>query len=715
MLAFWQTMISFGALVTLCAWLARTATLPSGLAPLPVCCGVMALLVFGGYLNLLEQTGWLVLLLAAAALVHMVLTRKRGGFRALLTPGLVLFCMAGAAFILFLAIRQPIAQEWDEFSLWAPAARLTVDYNEIYTQAPNGWPWMSTQKPGLPTFSYFLNFFGEYAAWRMYAAYDVLLVAVWSAAIGSFTWAEWKLAMPTTLTMFLLHYFHVYARWIYCNFSYISAYADYPMGFVMCGLLAWYYHAKRAQGDAYSPPRFCLRVAGPLCAITAALTLCKDTGLPLACIAAGIIGADLLLPGGGEKPFSRGVVLPRLGLTAALFAAAGGTFLASSRYLASLGSAQGSVGGASDMSYGGMLVEGTKALLGLPPSEAGAAFSERFVSIRNEMITMFLPTADGISNVTMVGCGLFVMLLVWALVAVTAIFTRDKAIGKSAVLYGVLSTLGFFAYYCFIGFTYVYVFKSGIVDYNRYMNTYYLMWVGGAAVLLALGAARGSRFKNLLTPAVLGLSCLLLLRFTQVVQPQLSILDYPDAVYSDVNATHARAQSVAQHMESGSRVYYIHSNDNGLSWFRYHYALMPEQILQYSHGGAAFFDYTRTSVPDESALHISIEEFAAELLLQDCRYVFIDYASPEFIQGYNLLFADFGYTYLGEQTLLYEVNVSDVAPILEPLTADDVAHAWELNADGTVTPNTDGSPRMKLLNWQDVLTLSPVEMEVPAS
>lgn len=778
MTPFFQTLLSFAAVVVLAAFAARTTKLPSGLAPLPVLCGVMVLCVLGGYLGVLPQTVWLIFALALAALVHMALTAKQGGFRALLTPGFVLFCVAGVVFIGFLAVRKPVPQGWDEFSLWATAAKLTKTSDMIYSAAPSGYPWPNTQKPGFPTLSYFFNFFGPYEAWRMYAAYDLLMVAVWSAALGSFRWKHWQLSVPVTVVMFLLPYLPVYARSIYCDFSYLSAYADYPMAILTAGALVWYYHMARLHKIGHPPLQsgnaLCARLALPLAVMAAAIVLCKDTGLPLACIAAMVITVDLLFVNasggnvkiGAEKADKKATSktananattnananantkkskakpgaaaaktvtislkaklaswLSCFGVSAAMFAGAGGIFLASSRYLASLGTAQGSVGGDSDMGYATLLIEGTKQLLGLSAGEAGAPYVEKFSVIKAEMIKLFMPAEGGANNVTMLGCGLFVLLAVWAMCAVTAVLCKDKLHRRTTVLYGVFSTLGFFAYYIFIGFTYVYVFKkegtASIIDYNRYINTYYVLWLGAAAVLLALGAAYGSRFKNSLTLGTLALGSVLLFRFTQLVQPQLCMIDYPDAVYTEVNAVRARAQAVQAVMEPGARVFYVNdSGDNGLGWFRSHYELLPGNILEYGNGGDMFADPRHFETLDAAAYVenykpvLPREEFAAYLVQHGCEYVYLDVAYSEFYESYRALLPEGGQESYQGRSLLYKVNVKG-SPVYEDMTAADMTYAWEADSEGNVAVNKNGETRVKMVNAVECVSLTPVAMEVP--
>ena len=136
MLAFFQTLVPFAAVCVLCLFVARHTKVPAAMAPLPVMSGIMIFIVLGGYLGFLKPAVALVFCAAAAAASYMIVTRKRGGFRALFTPGLVIFFASSLVFIGYFALHQPVIQGWDEFSLWGTAAKLTKEYNMIYSNAP---------------------------------------------------------------------------------------------------------------------------------------------------------------------------------------------------------------------------------------------------------------------------------------------------------------------------------------------------------------------------------------------------------------------------------------------------------------------------------------------------------------------------------------------------------------------------------------------------
>ena len=756
MIEFLQTFAGFAALAAVAALIAQRTRVPAGLAPMAVCSGAMVWLVGFGFLGLLRPAAWALLAAGAASAAFVAAELPKSGWRRVFTPGFVLFLVAAGVFIAYVAVRRPLPYSWDEFSLWNTAAKLTAHYDVIYSEAPIGWPWLGTQKAGLPTFTYLFAMFGKYEPWRLYAAYGVLYASVWAAMIGSLRWKQWALAVPSAVLSFLLPYFTVYQRDIYTNYTYLDGLADVPMGAFLFGIFAWYYHARRVRAPLW-----------PACLLVAALTLFKDTGLALACIASGLMALDVLAAS-EERPVLRGKALAkRLGFSAALFASTGGAFFASTKYIAALqarvapASSATSVGGASEMDYVTMMIEGVRMLLGLAPGESAAAFSDRFAEVRGEMIDMFF-SPD--MRVTMIGCGLFVMLFVWLVCFLAFGLSAEKLMRRRIALYAVVSTLGFWAYYIFIGFTYVFVFKNGITDYNRYIGTYYIAWVGGALALLVLCAASdnawrsgirkisatlcfasafgliltcvggvsltrlaaafvcaalgialalsGRALNRLREPAallVLLIAGALLARYNTLVFRELCVIDYPDAIYSETQRLIVKAEAAAAQLDEDDTVYYVNSTDIGLKWFQTSFALLPN-ILSYSHGGGDISAYSGAPICR------SVGEFAAELAR--CDYLYLDNPSAAFLESYASLFVDGARGYSEEGLYLYRIVVSPDAEY-RALRPDEVDNPEkELDEEGNVIPNEPGQigsfERIVMEEPETHLRLVPVEMEVPA-
>ncbi len=63
-------------------------------------------------------------------------------------------------------------------------------------------PWLPLEPPGprpitgLPLLSYFFQFLGHYADWKIYVAYDVLAAAVFAAVLGGLNFRQYRIAVP---------------------------------------------------------------------------------------------------------------------------------------------------------------------------------------------------------------------------------------------------------------------------------------------------------------------------------------------------------------------------------------------------------------------------------------------------------------------------------------------------------------------------------------
>ena len=79
--------------------------------------------------------------------------------------------------------------------------------NSLYSTATLGTPWAVTQNPGLPLLSYFFQFFGQYADWKIYLAYDVLFFAVYAAVLSVLPWKQWRVAVPMAAVLWVTPFF----------------------------------------------------------------------------------------------------------------------------------------------------------------------------------------------------------------------------------------------------------------------------------------------------------------------------------------------------------------------------------------------------------------------------------------------------------------------------------------------------------------------------
>lgn len=678
---------SLCALALLCAFLTLRCRVPGALAPLTALGCISLWLTLAGMAGLLLPAGWL-LLAASAALGAWALAGQRAGpigqtLARLFTPGAALFWALTVSFAVYFAIRQPLFSDFDEFSFWGPAAKLTSLNNSLYTTGEIGWAWQATQTPGLIVLSYFVQFLGRFAPWKVYLAYDMLLFACFAAVLGGLGWKHYTLAAPLAAACWLAPWFFtVYNRTIEPCGVYMTSYGDIPSGIVFGGALALWL-ALRDHGPRW-PMLPVLVLAGSI----------KSNTFVLALLAAGLAAADWLLfaPQSAPKTAAqtRRALAGRAGFSAALFAAPMAFYLAWGRYIAGLVQKNAEAGGMGETSPGtvSVAVSGIKMLLGLPVGEyyearraqfaaASAAMQKAFFSSRLSMLGLgedFLyrhGAPEWLAKA--MGSGVLVTLLILLLLAAAVWAAGKGQLRRRIGLLALLSCAGFVAYNFMLALSYGFIFRpeqaQNLVDYNRYIDSFYLGWF--LLALAALAAALQSRAcRPALSLAGQGglalLAMLMLLRVGQMVLPQFSVLGFSDAAFADQRIQQARADAVAAAARPGSRIFLVSQGDDGLDWFEYSYDLLP-LVLDYSGdqkqgGGGGTFGLPGLRPPEEDSLRwyyyhpYTQKEWEQTVRQSGCGYIFVDRLDEIFIESYAALFSD-GLAAAAEgRTLLYEVT-----------------------------------------------------------
>lgn len=747
MLAFFQTLIPFIAVCVLALFTSHIFKISSGISVFAVLCATMVYFTLFGCLGLLTFGIYFYYAICIACFVLLILAKLKTNSFKLTSPAFLIFAIMGFALIAYFAYRQPVFTDWDDFSLWGTAAKMTSYSNKLYVELEFGWPWNATQKPGFIVLSYFFNFFGGFAPWRTFAAYDLFMFSAFAAAVGSVRFKKWYVATPIFLTLAILPFINIATRMIYLTTPYLNAYADIPMGIAMGGIFAFYFHTRETKN---TKALFLLPFAA--CAVT----LCKDTGMPLALLAVAVIAMDMFIC---EKNSDFVVLKPLKGLWTKIIiliisiVGVGISFAGWNKYLAKFGAASANLGGESYMSASQLIINGVLMLFGLTPLESGLTFTDKFAAVQNNMVQSFL-----YKRITFLGTGLMVFGLIFIVLLISWFATTNNTLKKRIACYGVFGTLSFIPYYCFIGFTYVFIFKgdqgTGLIDYNRYMGSYYVALLVGAFALFALSAAGECRKLTLkqsiimctlgmITPcvatllqmiadqrrvpamqdfiilislfAILGFSALygmfknslqltsllalaiMLFVFEQKVPYFVSVIGYPEVVYDDYRLMENSADQVTKHTKD-KRVFFIDTSDTGQNWFAFSYYFYPS-ILDYSWGGGSISDNSVVA-HNPKGKNITIGQFASYLYTSDCEYLYIYNVSDEFKQSYQTLFE----SEILPRTL-YKINKQ---------TGGIIVDKEPIEGQNNVAPNslslTNTVPTLE--NIEDVLSLSHVYTEV---
>lgn len=674
------------ALFLLCAALTLKARVPAGIAPLTALSAIAAVLTLAGMAGGLYPAAWAVYALCVAGGVWAFWPRKgqTPGWKALFTPGSVVFWGMTLAFAVYFFIRQPLATGFDELNLWATAVKVTKVDNSLYSTATLGTPWAVTQNPGLPLVSYFFQFFGSYADWKIYLAYDALYFSCFAAVLSALPWKKWRVAVPLAAVLWCTPFFFtIYNHTIYLADTYLTSYGDVPAGLVFGGAVAAWLALRQMNGPKWA--------VLPILALAANL---KANDFVLSLAAAGLIAVDAWFF--CDAPFKRGIAR-RTGFAAACFAAPMAVYyLWNVRYVGWLVARNSSSGGVGETSaaLSDVVINGIKILLGQPVEGFFAERQPQFLQAMADMGAQFWTDAGKLS---MIGQGRNVVLLILAIFAVAFVVAAGGRLRARIAALAGLSTLCFGGYNLMLALSYGFIFTpdqtANLVDYNRYIYSYYIGWflIALACLTVALLPQTEQRFlKEKDGPtvlfhqyaprwglagqgAVLLLAAAMLLRQGQLVLPQLSVLGFADSEFSDRRSIRAEAELVCSYLEPDDRVFFVSQGDNGERWFSAVFDFYPilvdySGIVSEMIGGGGELGLPELQPQEEGPKNFYYHGFTAEELDavvrgNGCTVLYLQTIDDIFVESYQDLFTDGLAAALDGETLLYRVTDEGFAPM----------------------------------------------------
>lgn len=679
-----------------CAALTRKARVPAALAPLTALSLLAAVFTLAGMAGVLYPVAWAVYALCVAGGLWAFWPRKNRPvrWRELFTPGSVFFWGMTVAFAVYFSIRQPMATGFDELNLWATAVKVTKVDNSLYSTATLGTPWAVTQNPGLPLISYFFQFLGSYADWKIYLAYDALYFACFAAVLGALPWRKWRVAVPLAAVLWCNPFFFtIYNHTIYLADTYLTSYGDVPAGLVFGGAVATWLALRRTDG-----PRWAVL---PVLALAANL---KANDFVLSLAAAGLIAVDVWFF--CDRPFRQGFAR-RTGFAVACFAAPMAVYyLWNVRYVGWLVARNSDSGGVGETSaaLSDVVVNGIKILLDQPVEGFFAERQPQFLQAMTDMGHQFW-TSDG--KLSMIGQGRNVVLLILLVFAVAFVVAAGWQLRGRIAAMAVLSTLCFAGYNLMLALSYGFIFKDfqaeGLYDYNRYIYSYYIGWFlialgclvtallpqiaacqekqagqGNAAAQIT-AARRAPRWELAGQGAVLLLAVAMLVRQNQIVLPQLSVLGFADSEFSDRRAIRAEAELVCSYLTEDDRVFFVSQGDNGEAWFSAVFDFYPilvdySGIVSEMIGGGGELGLPELKPTEDGPKNFYYHGFTAEELDaivrgNGCTVLYLQTLDDIFVESYRDLFTDGLAAALSGETLLYRVTDEGFAPVTMEVSA----------------------------------------------
>ena len=712
MLAFLEICISFCAILVWCAFYVYLCKGKSAAAPLSVLSGIIIFFSVFACINKITLGGYAFYILTILLIGYFILRRKEIQWREseFFSLGMVFFLVASLAVMVIFAIREPIFMEWDEFSFWGMAPKLIKETGQMYSVYDSNMRAI-TFTPGLVMLSTYFQLIGAgFVQWKVIAAYNILFFAVFSAVLSALRKKNWATAVPVALICFLVPFLlTTYYRVIHVALPYLFTYADVPLGVMLGGVLALYFGAEEKKAVVMVPT--------VLAVMTEAIL--KDTGFVLALVGAGIIVADLIMceKEKGLKAFTH--KLPqKLGWSAALLGGPLATFFAWAWHMQTfMGLNRLDVGGAKSMGAVEIVFTGLKSLLTwnkattlssemkyawngawqalhvhlttISSAElrithfgAVAPVPEDFVRIMSNMfrafwedsLSMFGFRVPGMRTATgeafsIPGSGAMVVLVILCIL-VLAFLSGGRKEKVRIAWFTLVSSAGFLAYYVFIGFTYVYVFNSFqavvLLDYNRYIYPYYIGWMLAAVSLLAL-SLKNRPARHYGNAFLLAVSVIFFWRFNTYIMPQLSVIDVPESYYHGMRLLGEQTEYIRDLLPEDAKLFFVCQENDGSAWFQRYFYYFPAE-LDYSFGGGSISPsrvITNYALDEtfEGELReqfewktLTPEYLCGYLEVEECDYIFIDYANAAFAADYGHLFTDNLAGYFSGETCLYKIE-----------------------------------------------------------
>lgn len=469
--------------------------------------------------------------------------------RRFFSPGVILFIVSCLAMLVFLAYKQPLMYEWDEFSFWGISQKLVKNRDALYTYYKSSMIGNSTP-PTLAVLSYFFQRFNPaFTEWISYFGYDVMFFACYAAFTAPFEKKSWNSAFAVYLFGFLSPYiFEVYTKIIYLEPVYISSYADIPLGVVFAGAVALALFADSGKS------RDILAVLPVLMF----LTLIKDMGFALSCIVIFIFFFDAVA---GKKNFSFACLKGFWGkcrAAASMLAVTVAAFMSWAIHMAKVMEVNRfELGGRTNMGMAQMLITGVKELLIGPKSE-------KFVIIQGQMIDAFFHT-----KLSFLGSGVVITAMVLGLFTLSFVLS-DKTGKKRTVAMALSSAVGFVGYYIFHLFLYVYIFKDnayGLVSYNRYIYPYYIGWLCLAVFSLCLAVKNGR--KAWAKAGLFVFVAVIFRMFTYFTRYDCLFIEANQLTYTTRISVKSKADAIRKYVGEDDVIYCYSGGDNSERWFMY--------------------------------------------------------------------------------------------------------------------------------------------------
>lgn len=539
--------------------------------------------------------------------------------------------ITSALFALIYTIQKPFFYYWDEYSFWGISARVVKEANRLYSIGESSLHDMRHLPSGNAILSYFFQLFShEFADYKLLLSYCFLFFAVFALAAEVVIHYNKSVRQGIVIyfAMLLTPFLSVFhlpdADYSTLSYAYATSMSDFTIPVVFIGVVLMYLIKPKS-----------LWFLAPL----GYLVTVKNTSIFFAFLAGLVICSFILL----NKADNRLQIIKRLLICCVIIFIPVLVFFSWSQHI---------------KHYTVPPIEGKydlSAKLDVPPSTrlatAPVPHEERFVEVlqsmkqdfNNEKITTLAPDK--------------ILVVLLFIIGVASVFLANKGNRLSIALITTGLAVGCLVYCITISY-FIADFGDGMVEYPRYMTSYYFAWIYLSFTLLVL-CLNG---KELVAQAVILGATLLGASALYNTNVEYTAIGAPQNAYEiSLKLTKELAQAKTV-IKNGDRVFLVMLDQDTVTFFYYRYNLMPAIVsVDTKNTGIDFSINFRTNVKStdkRTYYNVASPQVFTDVMRDYFDYIYVVTPDVEFHDGYSDLFSD------GMQNnKLYKVTDSDKKPM----------------------------------------------------
>ncbi len=548
----------------------------------------------------------------------------------------ILFCVAAFLFLLIYTVQTPLLHYWDEYSFWGTASRHAYTAGYFSFVQNFGLNSFSGLPAGSTSLSFLFAIFGaQYNDYVQYFAYTVLTLACF-ALVAEFVCKKAKRPF-TELSVFLFFvlsaFFQSYhlAENDYSSISYAfgTAMVDFLLAIYGVSIVVLYLSNKRAKAKyLYILPAL-------------AVSLTKDVGIIFAVLAICIIACfELFSRSNKKKMYARKICATAVSLILCL-----GLYLFSMQISTNyLKSTQPQ----SEVTVTLETLEHTQFLNQQSEDTANNTAEEQVLQEQSGFITsLFVPSTrtarhtEVLNDIslqflisrTMFFVRDFVFVAFLLILSIVNIILASKKYRLALILASVGTVLGALLYIMSVSY-FIAGFSDGMVEYPRYMMSYYWLWFYLSIALFFMNIIERHRQSAILLLNVILTVAILFIGLDKTV------VSAPQNYYVDALNAKQSVEKYSDILQTSPRVLMIANKENDYFYNINRHRLLPAYInVDLNNTGIDFSAgfSEKEYLTDENAelfVYATDEEFL-QLAYENFDYIYITYKQYEFVQSYE--------------------------------------------------------------------------------